>query len=90
MSNWKGEPDSYLFVVLLTQAKIKPCSGLSIFFVCFVVFFFFADLAVNLGRWPVSISNSWNGSKLFMGEECAELVRFREQWIEYVFLYFRY
>ncbi|XP_027935594.1 uncharacterized protein LOC114190767 [Vigna unguiculata] len=60
MSNWRGEPDSYLLVVLLTQAKIKPCSG----------------------RWPVSISNSWNGSKLFMGEECAELVRFREQWIE--------
>ena len=52
--------------------------------------FFCADLAVNLGRWPVSISNSWNGSKLFMGEECAELVRFREQWIEYVLLYFRH
>ncbi|QCE06894.1 hypothetical protein DEO72_LG9g1908 [Vigna unguiculata] len=26
MSNWRGEPDSYLLVVLLTQTKIKPCS----------------------------------------------------------------
>jgi len=36
----------------------------------------------------VSISNSWNGSKLLMGDECAEFVRFKEQWIEYVFVKF--
>ncbi|QCD97274.1 hypothetical protein DEO72_LG6g1984 [Vigna unguiculata] len=30
MSNWRGEPDSYLLVVLLTQAKIKPCSALEL------------------------------------------------------------
>jgi len=41
---------------------------------------------MDLGRWPVSISNSWNGSKLFMGDECSELVRFKEQWIQYAFL----
>jgi len=34
----------------------------------------------------VSISNSWNDSKLFMGDECSELVRFQEQWIQYVFV----
>ncbi|XP_027906324.1 uncharacterized protein LOC114165898 isoform X3 [Vigna unguiculata] len=60
MSNWRGEADSFVVVVMLTQAKIKPSSG----------------------RWPVSISNSWNGSKLFMGDECSELVRFKEQWIQ--------
>jgi len=41
---------------------------------------------MDLGRWPVSISNSWNDSKLFMGDECSELVRFQEQWIQYVFV----
>ncbi|XP_027924886.1 uncharacterized protein LOC114182255 [Vigna unguiculata] len=60
MSNWRGDPDSSIVVVMLTQAKIKPCSG----------------------RGPMSISNSWNGSKLLMGDECAELVQFKEQWIE--------
>ncbi|XP_027932719.1 uncharacterized protein LOC114188320 [Vigna unguiculata] len=64
MSNWRGEPDSFIIVVMLTQAKIKPSSG----------------------QWPVSISNSWNGSKLLMGDECSELVRFKEQWIQYTFL----
>jgi len=47
-----------------------------------------ADFVFALGRWPVSISNSWNGSKLLMGDECAELVRFKEQWIEYVIVKF--
>jgi len=28
MSNWRGEPDSFIVVVMLTQAKIKPSSGL--------------------------------------------------------------
>ncbi|QCE06754.1 hypothetical protein DEO72_LG9g1768 [Vigna unguiculata] len=28
MSNWRGEPDSYLLVVMLTQAKIKLCSDI--------------------------------------------------------------
>ncbi|XP_027905863.1 uncharacterized protein LOC114165436 [Vigna unguiculata] len=64
MSNWRGEPVSFVVVVMLTQAKIKSSSG----------------------WWPVSISNSWNGSKLFMGDECSELVRFKEQWIQYTFL----
>jgi len=45
-------------------------------------------LLLVLGRWPMLISNSWNGSKLFMGDECSELVRFNEQWIQYVFLDF--
>jgi len=36
----------------------------------------------------MSISNSWNGSKVLMGDECAELVRFKEQWIEYVIVKF--
>ncbi|QCD93301.1 Nucleic acid-binding [Vigna unguiculata] len=28
MSNWRGEPDSFIVVVMLTQVKIKSSSGL--------------------------------------------------------------
>jgi len=56
--------------------------NLNSLFCAFVIIIFLMDL----GRWPVSISNSWNGSKLFMGDECSELVRFKEQWIQYTFL----
>ncbi|XP_027932773.1 uncharacterized protein LOC114188383 [Vigna unguiculata] len=33
MSNWRGDPDSSIVVVMLTQAKIKPCSGWSIYLI---------------------------------------------------------
>ena len=89
MSNWRGDPDSSIVVVMLTQAKIKSCSGWWIYLMVFgclilsVLILFFL-----LGRWLVSISNLWNGSKLLMGDECAELVRFKEQWIKYVIVKF--
>jgi len=34
----------------------------------------------------VSLSNSWNGSKLIMGDDIPELIDFKKQFAEYVYM----
>ncbi|XP_027904305.1 uncharacterized protein LOC114164038 [Vigna unguiculata] len=34
------------------------------------------------GPWPVSLSNSWNGSKLIIGDDIPELINFKKQFAE--------
>ncbi|XP_027938453.1 replication protein A 70 kDa DNA-binding subunit E-like [Vigna unguiculata] len=38
-----------------------------------------AKIKAASGPWPVSLSNCWNGSKLFMGDDISELIEFRKE-----------
>ncbi|XP_027922729.1 uncharacterized protein LOC114180624 [Vigna unguiculata] len=41
-----------------------------------------AKIKAASGPWPMSLSNSWNGSKLIMGDDIPELIDFKKQFAE--------